>query len=291
MADINIEDLTSNSLTATDYFHISKNGIDYKAFADNLLLTLPYSDTTATNLNELADSKSNLLPFPKNTINDNMQLYAIPGGWNTVEYGFTIGTAGYESTNGKITKNVWFFGNSPSAGDVRATIASTDGGNTYTKLYIHYAPQEAASVVNANMTKLFTHTTDTAWGGPGYFSAKICPDGYIIIDFGGYISTAGTVSNVYTSGFSVNNIKSYFPEKIRDSIVAIGAGNCYYINTDGTFNLSLQGYGGFMVALSDGTGWSLHRVYNTSGSIGAWAPTSLPTGLHISGTCYAKYHS
>ena len=140
MADINIEDLTSNSLTATDYFHISKNGIDYKAFADNLLLTLPYSDTIATDLNELADSKSNLLPLPKNTTNDNMQLYAIPGGWNSVEYGFTIGTAGYESTNGKITKNVWFFGNSLSVGDVRATVTSTDGGNTYTKRYSHYAP-------------------------------------------------------------------------------------------------------------------------------------------------------
>lgn len=290
MADINISNLSQAQVAATDFLHINKAGTDYKTPASNIFISLPYADTTANNLNELADIKSSLLPLPVNTTNDNMQAYIIPGGWNTVEYGFTIGMAGYEQTNGKITKNIWFFGNSNTAGDVRATITSTDGGNTFTKTYKHYAPQEACDVVNASLAKLFTHTTDTAWGGPGYFSAKICPDGLIIIDFFGYISTAGTVSNVYTSGISVNTIKGYFPERIRDSITATGTGNCYYIKTDGTFNLNLQGYGGCMVRLADGTGWSLHRMYNSSGTIGAWAPTSLPVDLRLQGTCYAKYH-
>ena len=36
-----------------------------------------------------------------------------------------------------------------------------------------------------------------------------------------------------------------------------------------------------MVGLADGTGWSLHRMYNSSGTIGAWAPTSLPVDLRL----------
>ena len=67
MADINIADLTNNTLAATDYLHISKNSADYKIPASNVLIALPFVDTVANNLNALGTAKSELLPDPLST--------------------------------------------------------------------------------------------------------------------------------------------------------------------------------------------------------------------------------
>lgn len=285
MADINIADLTNNTLAATDYLHISKNSADYKIPASNVLIALPFVDTVANNLNALGTAKSELLPDPLSTSITNQQAYIIPGGWSTNEYGFTIGLSGYESSNNIISKNTWFFGQN-THGMVNTYHVSTDGGNTYTNNHYHYCPQEATTSYNIqNGSNMLTSPDDSALNGGGRLNLTITAAGLVIIRFWLYCTAAGTVTDKYSPGFS----KSLIENVLSDwTVTGTGIGTCTYLKSDNTLDTSANGYGGACYINSAQTQFILGRCYDAQGNIGAWSPSKFTVGMKVYGTTYAK---
>ena len=136
-----------------------------------------------------------------------------------------------------------------------------------------------AKIYSVRGTIVESGTTGTA---KGYGKATVQIIGKtVLVDFSAKITTAGTVSDVYNIGISVATLRG-----INASIPAFtvgNGGNITFFDADGKYS-SMNGYAGEAAVNTSGNYWSFARVYNTSGSVGAWADRSYQTGMVITGT-------
>ena len=136
-----------------------------------------------------------------------------------------------------------------------------------------------AKIYSVRGTIVVSGTTGTA---KGYGKATVQIIGKtVLVDFSAKITTAGTVSNVYNIGISVATLRG-----INASIPAFtvgNGGNITFFDADGKYS-SMNGYAGEAAVDTSANYWTFARVYNTSGSVGAWADSSYQTGVVITGT-------
>ena len=136
-----------------------------------------------------------------------------------------------------------------------------------------------AKIYSVRGTIVESGTTGTA---KGYGKATVQIIGKtVLVDFSAKITTAGTLSNVYNIGISVATLRG-----INASIPAFtveNGGNITFFDADGKYS-SLNGYAGEASVNTSGNYWSFARVYNTSGSVGAWSDDRYQTGMVITGT-------
>jgi hypothetical protein len=136
-----------------------------------------------------------------------------------------------------------------------------------------------AKIYSVRGTIVKSATTGTA---EGYGKATVQIIGKtVLVDFTAKITTAGTVSDVYNIGISVATLRG-----INASIPAFtvgNGGNITFFDADGKYS-SMNGYAGEAAVNTSANYWSFARVYNTSGSVGAWADSSYQTGMVITGT-------
>lgn len=136
-----------------------------------------------------------------------------------------------------------------------------------------------AKIYSVHGTIVESGTTGTA---KGYGKATVQIIGKtVLVDFSAKITTAGTVSNVYNIGISVATLRG-----INASIPAFtvrNGGNITFFDADGKYS-SMNGYAGEASVNTSTNRWSFARVYNTSGSVGAWPDSDYQTGMVITGT-------
>lgn len=281
MADINIPSLPLlTTPSATDYLHINSDGVDYKVSAnsllelDNRLTSLEeatfYRSTnqisTYTDFDDLPPGAWWINPSVVTGHNPAPQTYGFCNSYGSGTMSrfqtYTIYSAG-SGENGRIqfvrsfANNVW---------------------GTWIPVGCLYGGYYSATGA------IFTSPSDTAIKGNGYANCLINGN-FCIINFAGKVTTAGTVSTGYDFGLraSVFNNLSGFPGILS----AEARGNMYFTTTSGTFDRNKDtGYGGMISAQSNGQGWIFGRIYNDSGSWGAWAPNSYTVGTQFQGQCY-----
>lgn len=119
----------------------------------------------------------------------------------------------------------------------------------------------------------------------GYGKATVIVLGDTVqVDFEAQIVTAGTSSSISDIGIQIANLRS-----INSNIPAfttLNGGNIHYYKSDGTLDTSHEGYAGESTMSTDNSRWIFARLYNTSGSIGAWIDNTYTTGLRITGTLW-----
>ena len=115
----------------------------------------------------------------------------------------------------------------------------------------------------------------------------ILQNGKATINFVAKITTAGTESNIFSWGLDsrqLTNLNSNIP-----SITPLSGSSStgIFFSGSGNIDTNLVGYGGCFHGNTPH--WTPTRLYNTSGDLGAWPPTSFPVDYMISGTVFGTY--
>lgn len=106
----------------------------------------------------------------------------------------------------------------------------------------------------------------------------------VTVEFEAQITTAGSVSNVYDIGMSVERLRA-----LNSSIPAftVSDGIIHYFKSTGEIDTYHEGYAGVGKAVTNQQRWGFSRIYNTSGAIGPWSDSAYNTlGTCIMGTLY-----
>ena len=106
----------------------------------------------------------------------------------------------------------------------------------------------------------------------------------VTVDFEAQIATAGSVSGQYAIGISVATLRTLNSD-IPDFTAANG-GIIHYYTSSGAIATNREGYAGTTVVQSTPNAWQFARVYDTSGSVGAWGDDIYTVGMRVTGTLY-----
>lgn len=150
-----------------------------------------------------------------------------------------------------------------------------------------YSKAESDALVRARMWSVRGNIVRSASTGTavGYGKALVYIVGEtVIVDFEAKITTAGTKSDVYNVGIQVGILRSLNPDV--PSFNVLNGGIIHYFQSDGTMDTGMEGYAGEATFDTSGNYWTFARIYNTSGSIGAWADSSYTVGKIINGRLY-----
>ena len=150
-----------------------------------------------------------------------------------------------------------------------------------------YSKAEVDSLVGAKLYSVRGNIVKSASTGTavGYGKAVVYIVGKtVIVEFEAKITTAGTMSGVYDIGIQVANLRT-----INSGIPAFTVANggiIHYYKDDGAMDTRLEGYAGEASLNTSENRWSFGRLYDTSGSVGAWADNNYSAGKIITGTLY-----
>lgn len=168
-------------------------------------------------------------------------------------------------------------------------------GLTSSKFYPIYTGKNTTSIYTViSDTLIKSNSTGTTKGGGQ--ATVIVIGNAVIINFAAKITTAGTVSNVYDVGISVNTLRSInsnIPNFIPCHSNSAASGNITYYDSDGKYS-SKNGYAGVGNIMPQGSGvtpdrWHFARIYQfSSPQIGPWADNTFTVGMVITGTLYGK---
>ena len=117
--------------------------------------------------------------------------------------------------------------------------------------------------------------------GVGAFTLTLYNNGQCRIDFSFKITTAGTAASNFNWGFSAALLKSINPDV--PNITPSYGGYVVYLNSNGTKDDSLNGYGGCATRNSNGSRWIFGRVYQTAGEFGSWNSSKFTVGTFVYG--------
>ena len=106
----------------------------------------------------------------------------------------------------------------------------------------------------------------------------------VTVDFEAQITTAGSISGQYAIGISVATLRALNSD-IPNFTVANG-GIIHYFTSSGAIATNREGYSGTTVVQSTPNAWQFARVYDTSGSVGAWGDDIYTVGMRVTGTLY-----
>lgn len=150
-----------------------------------------------------------------------------------------------------------------------------------------YSKAEVDSLVGAKLYSVRGNIVKSASTGTavGYGKAVVYIVGKtVVVEFEAKITTAGTLSGVYDIGIQVANLRT-----INSGIPAFTVSNggiIHYYKDDGAMDTRMEGYAGEATLNTSENRWAFGRLYDTSGSIGAWADNNYSAGKIITGTLY-----
>ena len=145
----------------------------------------------------------------------------------------------------------------------------------------------ASSIAGAKLYSVRGNIVKSASTGTavGYGKALVYIVGMtVVVEFEAKITTAGTLSDVYDIGIQVANLRT-----INSGIPAFTVSNggiIHYYMDDGTVDTRMEGYAGEATMNTSENRWAFGRLYDTAGSIGAWADNNYSAGKIITGTLY-----
>lgn len=150
---------------------------------------------------------------------------------------------------------------------LNANVATLQNQSTYPKILLG-----SGKILDAN-----GDTTE----GHGTFTVTLYQNGECRVDFMCKITTAGTASDNFNWGLSVdllkginNNIPTITPKK---------GGALVFFDSSGTVNSNSNGFGGTASPAAVATKWMFGRIYTLEGTWGGWNSTKFPVDSYIYG--------
>ena len=132
--------------------------------------------------------------------------------------------------------------------------------------------------------KLLSSTSGTS---EGYGVATInISNGIATIIFSLKVEVAGTVNGTNDTGVFLDNLASCCFTGTLPTITPASGGTITYYSADGNLVKLLNGYSGTPMARATEKLWLLGRMYDTSGSVGAWQDSAYTKDLFVTGTLY-----
>lgn len=149
-----------------------------------------------------------------------------------------------------------------------------------------YSKAESDALVSTRMWSVRGNIVRSIGGtAVGYGKAMVYIVGKtVVVEFEAKITTAGTVSNLYDVGIEVAVLRSLntgIPE-----FTVVNGGIIHYYKAGGTLDTDMEGYAGEASLYTADNRWGFARLYNTSGSVGAWSDNNFTVGKIITGRLY-----
>lgn len=228
-------------------------------------LQVIFEDTVATDINDLAEKKIELIP-----VTDTPSVYLIAGGWKGTRHGFGIGmyqngfrwlkyfmTSGIEITAEKYDK--------------RPASIIVDYPNTMRSVL---ALGRIANSANGTMV------------GTGVATIFFLDNHNARIDYTYVVTTEGTNTQDFYVGLNRDLLEEHAEEEIP-LFNTIRGGSCMLFDDNGTVNKGLNGFG--MRHGSMNQFWAPGRCYLADESVGLWADSQYRLGMRVTGTCYGTF--
>lgn len=158
--------------------------------------------------------------------------------------------------------------------------------NIYNQTWRGWVQHNPGSISRIYGKILGSAATGATAEGYGHATVTEQSDGRFRIDFCASVTTAdSTATTDYSFGLRSDLISAL----VGKTITPLAGGHYIPIlNSNGMIDKTAMGYGSLLQSASNGKCWAFARMYQTDGSVGAWATSRWNVGDMFYGTCYGQ---